>query len=397
LASTLNRVRDFFLGRRARKRFQDLDWEWRNIVVYSESGQDWHHFSGLIGELTGPLDRRICYVSSDPKDPGLDFEHDNFMALYIPDGLSLTLFFQFKRCDLCVLTVMDLDNLNLRRSINPVHYLYVFHSMGSTHMVDHANSYDAYDTLFCAGPHQVAEIRRREELHGLPAKILFDFGHPRLEAVVAERQKRGAIQVSPEPPTILIAPTWGDTSIFNTCGEALIEVLLRAGFRVIMRPHYQSLKQSPEVIAALRKRFEGEAGFEYVDRMSETDSILRSNLLVSDWSAMALEYAWGLEKPVLFIDVPRRIRNPHWKELGIEPMESSIRSRVGRVLSPDDLARAPELVRQLLEDPAGFSDSVRGLREEVVFRLGHSIPDGARKIARIADELAHKRAQGDDR
>ena len=55
-----------------------------------------------------------------------------------------------------------------------------------------------------------------------------------------------------EPPVVLIAPTWGDMSIFNTCGEELISVLLGAGYRVIMRPHYQSNRQTPEVIAKVR-------------------------------------------------------------------------------------------------------------------------------------------------
>ena len=31
-------------------------------------------------------------------------------------------------------------------------------------------------------------------------------------------------------PVVLVAPTWGDTSIFNSCGEELIRVLLDAGY-----------------------------------------------------------------------------------------------------------------------------------------------------------------------
>jgi YidC/Oxa1 family membrane protein insertase len=242
----------------------------------------------------------------------------------------------------------------------------------------------------------VREIRRREELHGLAAKNLFDYGHPRLETVIAGREKRGARTESGQAPTILIAPTWGDTSIFNYCGERLIAVLLGAGYRVIMRPHYQSLRRSEDAMRRVREAFEGRDGFEYVDQMAETDSVLRSDLLVSDWSAMALEYALGLEKPVLFIDVPRRIRNPDWQELGIEPMESAIRSKVGAVLSPEDLEQAPETINRLLKDPGNFSETMRELREEVVFRLGHSIPDGAREIARLAQELADKHSERDE-
>ncbi len=168
--------------------------EWRNIVIYSESGQDWHQFSGLIEELNGPLGRKICYVTSDADDPGLQRANMAISGPCIfPKACFLTIFFQVNQSDLFVLTMMDLENLQLKRSLHPVHYVYLFHSMGSTHMVDNENSFDHYETLFCAGPHQVKEIRRREELKGLPAKQLFDYGHPRLEQVIAEGQGlRGA-------------------------------------------------------------------------------------------------------------------------------------------------------------------------------------------------------------
>ena len=374
----------FFSAWKNWRRFKKLPAEWRNIVIYSESGQDWHQFSGLIDELNGPLDCRTCYVTSDANDPGLQREHPNYMALCIPEGLFLTIFFQVNRSDLFVLTMMDLDNLQLKRSLHPVHYVYLFHSMGSTHMVDNENSFDHYDSLFCSGPHQVKEIRRREELKGLPEKHLFDYGHPRLEEVIVQGRSYTANKTPGQPHTVLIAPTWGETSIFNTCGKVLIDVLLQAGYHVIMRPHYQSNRQTPEVIRSVRDAFAGQARFEYIDRMGETDSILRSDILVSDWSAMALEYAMGLEKPVLFIDVPRRIRNPNWKELEIDPIESTIRTKVGEVVSPEALDDAPAAIERLLADPGRFSENIRAWRESMVFRLGHSVPDGAAEIARLA-------------
>jgi YidC/Oxa1 family membrane protein insertase len=260
-------------------------------------------------------------------------------------------------------------------------------------MVDHANSFDHYESLFCSGPHQVAEIRRREELKGLPAKHIFDYGHPRLEELIAQGRACKMPTSATDRAIVLIAPTWGDDSIFNRCGQELIDVLLQADFHVIMRPHYQSNRLTPAVIAGLRERFLGQANFEYIDRMGETDSILRSDILICDWSAMAMEYAMGLEKPVLFIDVPRRIRNPDWQELGIEPFEFSIREQVGEVLDPSALDQAPAVIDRLLASPERFRGQVRQLREKSVFRLGHSIPDGAAEIARLADECLQARQE----
>ena len=381
----------FFSAWKGWRRFKKLPWAWRNIVVFSETGQDWHQFSGLIEELNGPLGRKVCYVTSDASDPGLRREHVNFQAICIPEGLFLTIFFQVNRSDVFVLTMMDLHNLQLKRSTHPVHYVYLFHSMGSTHMVDNENSFDHYDSLFCTGPHQLREIRKREELKGLPARQLFDYGHPRLEQVIAEGRAYIAKKAPGEPTTVLIAPTWGDDSIFNRCGEELIAVLLDAGYRVIMRPHYQSARLTPHVIEALRDAFLGRERFEYIDRMGETDSILRSDILVSDWSAMALEYAMGLERPVLFIDLPRRIRNPNWRDLGIEPVEASIRHQVGEIVSPDVLREAPAAIERLVDDPDRFRKKMRELRETMVFRLGRSVPDGAAEIARLADQRAAAR------
>lgn len=382
-----------FSGWNGWRSFRKLPWEWRNIVFFSESGQDWHQFSGLIGELNENLRRKVTYVTSDSTDPGLSRQHENYRSIYIPEGWFLTIFFQVNQSDLFVLTMMDLNNLQLKRSLQPVHYVYLFHSMGSTHMVDHENSFDHYDSLFCTGPHQVAEIRRREELKNLPAKHLYDYGHPRLEEVIEQGRAYRQARQSGDPVTVLIAPTWGDDSIFNRCGKELIGVLLKAGYRVIMRPHYQSNRLSPAVIAAVRDHFLGQERFEYIDRMDETDSILRSDILVCDWSAMAMEYAMGLEKPVLFIDVPRRIRNPNWQELGIEPVEASIREEVGEVLAPTALEQAPEAIERLLANAGRFRERMRELREMSVYRLGHSIPDGAAEIARLADERFEARQE----
>lgn len=381
------------------RRFRQLPWEWRNLVFYSETGQDWHQFSGLMEELNTRWQRKVCYVTSDKNDPGLNHKHKNFQAICIPEGLFLTVFFQMNPSDVFVLTMMDLGNLQLKRSTHPVHYVYLFHSMGSTHMVDHADSFDHYDTLFCTGPHQIREIRRREELQNLPAKSLFEYGHPRLEHVLHEgREYRLDIQThagtsaqAPHLPVVLIAPTWGDTSIFNVCGEELIETLLASGFRVIMRPHYQSNRLTPELIQKLRQRFEAHPEFEYIGQMGETQSLFRSDLLISDWSAMALEYSLGLEKPVLFIDVPRRIRNPDWQDWGMEPMESSIRGEVGDIVAPDQLQLVPGKIRELLSRRTEFITRMRELRQRQVFNLGHSIAIGAAELVRIADQQAQLR------
>lgn len=365
---------------------------WRNIVIYSESGQDWHYFEPLIAVLNDDLQHKVTYVTSDLNDPGLNRQHNLFQAIHISEGFFLTLHFNMQKADVVVLTMMDLNNLQLKKSINPVHYIYLFHSLGSTHMVDHANSYDAYDSLFCVGPHHVAELRKRESMQGMQARNLFEYGHPRLESLLAAAQalKQNA-SVANITPVVLIAPTWGEQSIFNTCGDELTGVLLDAGYHVIIRPHYQTLQETPEVVGGLKAIYGDRDNFEYQDRMGESDTLFRSDILISDWSAMAIEYALGLEKPVLFVDLPRRVRNPDWQALDIEPQEASIRELAGDIVSPQHLDEAPGKIARLLENQQDFKRVMESLRSQMVFNIGNSISLGAREIARLADEKALER------
>jgi YidC/Oxa1 family membrane protein insertase len=379
----------FIASWREYRRFRKLPFERRAIVFYSESRQDWHHFEPIIDRLTRELARTVCYVTSDAGDPGLVLRNERLLTFCIRKGLLRTLFFQVVESNVFVLTMMDLGNFELRRSLHPVHYVYLFHSLGSTHMADFGNSYDHYDTILCAGPHHEREIRRREALMNLPPKRLLAHGYHRLEELVAERSARSAISTD-GPPTLLIAPTWGEQSLINICGERLVEILLAAGYRVILRPHYMTVRSSPELVAGIVRRFSANPRFEYVDRMGETESLFRSDLLVCDWSAMAIEWGLGLEKPALFIDVPPRERNLDWRELGLEPLEASIRTEIGALLDPARLDDAPGLVDKLLADPKRFRENAAALRNRVVFNPGRSAEVAAAEIDRLANE--HTRA-----
>jgi len=375
------------------RRFRNLPPRDRNIVFYSESHQDWHHLQPLIDFLIDRLSRTVCHVTSEEAAPLLSGSRDGLHAFRIGSGVVRTWFFQMLKADVMVLTMLDLHNFQLKRSIHPVHYIYVFHNMGSTHMVDHENSYDHYDSLFCVGPHHMAEIRRREQLKGLQPKHLFAHGYPRLDQLIE------AARTHPRKPptgaaTALLAPTWGEQSILHVCGEPLIATLLSAGVRVILRPHYQTARLAPRLGQSLVDRFGKDPRFRYVDRMEESASLFESDLLICDWSSMAIEYALGLGKPVLFVDVPPRVRNPKHAELGLEPLEVRTRREVGTVLPLDRLADAPRYVAELLRGAGEFRERSAALREEWAFNVGRSVEVAAQEIARIADERAGSGALG---
>ena len=356
----------------------------KQLVFYSESGQDWHHFRPLIEGMLDNYDDQITYVSSDPNDPGLRLKDNKLTTYFIGSGIFRILFFQYLDSTLCVLTMMDLDNFELKRSINNVHYVYLFHSLTSTHMVDNAKSFDNYDSLLCAGPHQIKEIRARESHYKLPAKNLIAYGYHRLEELME-------LQYLKETPSreILIAPTWGESSILNTVGIELCETLLNAGYVLTVRPHYETSKRTPKVIEQLKNKFQDHENFNLVLEMGENDSLFTSDLLISDWSGIAIEYALGLGKPVAFIDVLPRVRNPDWERLNIEPLESSIRTKIGKIISPHDIKSLPRIIEGMIDNQENFSQEIGQLREKYVYNLGQTRTIGPREIKQLLNQINH--------
>ena len=356
----------------------------KQLVFYSESGQDWHHFRPLIEGMLDKYDNKIAYVSSDLNDPGLRLKDNKLTTYFIGSGIFRIVFFQYLDTALCVLTMMDLDNFELKRSIHNVHYAYLFHSLTSTHMVDNAESFDNYDSLLCAGPHQIKEIRARENHYKLPAKNLIAYGYHRLEELIE-------LQYLKKTPSreILIAPTWGENSILNTVGIELCEIILDAGYVLTVRPHYETSKRTPEVIEQLSNQFQDHENFQLVLEMGENDSLFTSDLLISDWSGIAIEYALGLGKPVAFIDLLPRVRNPDWERLNIEPLESSIRTKIGKIISPQEINSLPGVIEGMIDNRKNFSQEIGQLREKYVYNLGQTRTIGPREIKQLLNLINH--------
>jgi hypothetical protein len=370
---------------RSYRAFKALPRARKRIVFYSESGQDWHHFVPVINHLTHELGEEVIYLTSDPKDPGLRQNNDRLTAFCIGSGLIRTICFQWLEAGVLAMTMVDFGKLQLKRSVNPVTYAFMFHSLISVHMADHEDSYDHYDAILCAGPHQMREVRKREEMLGLPPKQLFEHGYHRLEQLLRDRR---------DPPVwnsdadihVLLAPSWGEQTVLNVCGMELVDLLIGAGFRVTLRPHYQTRWITPDVIDTVADKYRDHPQFSLMEQLGESDSLFDSHVMITDWSGAGMDYGLGLEKPVLYIDVPPKARNDWWPQLGIEPFESFVRDKIGTIASPDNLRAVPDQIRALLRNPEVFRANVAQLRDDWVFNPGHSAEAAAKAILQLAQE-----------
>ena len=320
-------------------RFMQLPKEQRRLVFYSEGGDYWVHLEGLIQEILAASNIPICYISSGYNDPGLLLKHDNYQSFKIDEGFVRNWLFENIDTDIMIMTMPDLHQYQVKRSKYKVHYIYIQHSLVSLHMIYRKGAFDHYDTIFCAGPHHVKEIRAMEGKYNLPAKNLVEHGYGRLDSIIEESEKcPKKVKVDGEPLHILIAPTWGsEGTIESGIGEIIVDKLMAEGYKVTLRPHPQTVKFAKAKIDNILKKYSRNKMFSYEANIAGQESLHISNVMISDWSGAALDYAFGLSKPVWFVDVPRKVNNLDYEELGIEPFEVMIREKIGVVLDMENI------------------------------------------------------------
>ena len=368
------------------KKFENLDHTEKQIVFYSENQNSMFIFKSLIEELINQ-DITICYVTSSKDDPNLNSSNEKMRTFCIGEGIMRTKFFLNLKADILIMTMPDLGTSYIKRSkVYPVHYVYMFHAIASTHLVYKKSAFDNYDSIFCVGNFQIDEIRSREKLYKLNAKNLIETGYSHLDNLIKKYSTNKKIPIN-DPIQILIAPSWSDDGLFETAIEKNISILLDSGFKVTLRPHPMTQKKSEKKINFLNQKFSSNSNFILEKNIPNFDSFVKSDIMITDWSGAAIEYAFTLERPVLFIDVPKKIHNSDYEKLPEIPIEISIRDKIGEIISLSDMEVLPEKIQNLCQNPDIIKDKIKRIREELIANLGNSSKLEVEYILKLKNQL----------
>ena len=374
--------------RKELEKFNELDLDERSIVFYSEDISSFVHFEQIIYELTEKMGRQICYVTSAKDDPMLTSQNKRINAFYIGLGAIRTKFFMELKADILVMTMPNLETYFIKRSkVYPVHYVYIFHSIVSTHTIDRKGAFDHYDSIFCTGPHHIEEITATESVYSLKHKNLVEHGYGLLDKLQKNKPlKNQKNYTNDKKKKIIIAPSWGKKGLLETKGIELVKILLDAGYHVTVRPHPMTIRKWPKKIKAIKNEFDNEPNFEMETDVSSFESIYSAYGLISDWSGIAIEYAFVCEMPVFYIDVSQKINNSSYKKIQCNPLEFSIRNLIGKIISPNDLSSLPKVIESTYEENNNFKTIIQEVRNKTIFNLGQSGIKGAQEILQILDK-----------
>lgn len=365
----------------------------KHLVFYSEKSGFYKYFKDVIDYLLEKSNIIIHYVTNDPKDQIFEIAKKNprIKPYYIGENKLITLMMKMD-ADIVVMTCPDINNYHLKRSYvrKDIEYIYMFHYPLSTHMVLHTGALDHYDTIFCVGDFQFDEIRAQERIHKLPEKKLISAGYGLLEQLYEQYKKMEP--VNREKPKILIAPSWQPDNILDSCIDSLLEQLLEKGYEVVVRPHPEYVKRykpsMDKIVARYRDREEDGLRFEL--DFTSNNSIFDSDILISDWSGTAYEFSFVTLKPSVFIDTKPKINNPDYEEIGIEPLEFTLREQVGIRIKPNNMEGIADRIEQLMANSNEYAEKILGIREKYIANFGKSGSIGGRYILKQLKERQQK-------
>lgn len=371
------------------KRFFAESAEKKELVFYSVRGGFYRYYKGLIEHILSSSDIVIHYVTSDLHDEVFSMQSEKFKAYYI-DGNELIYWFMKLDTDVMVMTMPELEKYYYKRSLvrKDIDYIYVFHAMVSTHMIYRTGAFDCYDTIFCVGPHHVREIRETEKLCGLPPKRLVAFGYPLLDDLIGHYQSLA--HKKNERFQVLIAPSHHEGNIMDSCLDALLASLAGHGWRIIVRPHPQYVKRNPARIAELKNRYKAVGDIAFETDFSTNESQYRSDVMITDWSGISMEFSFATLKPCIYIDTPMKVLNPDWEKYESRPALLEIRSQIGQSFRLDEVDRIGQTVADIQQGKILDQASIAKMIGQYVYHVGDY---GAAGASYIIQEIEENRAK----
>jgi YidC/Oxa1 family membrane protein insertase len=294
------------------------------------------------------------------------------------------------KAEVLVMTMPSLETYFIKRSrVYPVHYVYVFHSIVSSHTIYRKGAFDHFDSIFCAGPHHIKEIKATEQLYNLNHKNLVMYGYGLLDKLQKNKPVQNQeICTKDGRKKILVAPSWGKKGLLETKGLDLVKILLDAGYYVTVRPHPMSIKKSSKIIKKIREKFEGNSDFILDTNTSSFEQLFSSYALITDWSGIGFEYAFVCERPVIYVDVPKKAHNKEYDKIQFVPLEVGIRDKIGEIISINNLESMPERIEFLYGHVNEFQNKIKKIRDGTVFNIGESGQAAADEIIQIINEMA---------
>lgn len=316
------------------------------LAIFTDDKRYWNIMEPVCREL----DRRgvdTVYMTASPDDPALKNTYSHIHGEFIGEGNRAFAKLNFLQANVLLSSTPGLDVYQWKRSRDVDFYVHILHAAAEVAGY-RMFGIDYYDAVMVSGGYQIRDIRAMEKLRGLPAKDVVEIGIPYMDEMKKRLEASGP--VAPHPTTVLLAPSWGPSSIFNKFGGRIIDKLVEAGYHVILRPHPQSYTSEKELIEGLKAKYPESEQIEWNRDNDNFEVLKRSDVMISDFSGVIFDFTLVFDKPVIYADT-KFDKSPYdcwWLDTPYWTFE--ILPKIGQQLSEENFDSLGDLVRQCLTE-----------------------------------------------
>ena len=372
----------------------------KHLVFYSEASGFYKYFQAVIEYLLSHSTITIHYVTNDPNDQVFEIakSQHRIKPYYVGQKRMITLMMKMD-ADMVVMTTPDLDNFYIKRSYvrKDIEYVFIDHAICSIPITYREHALDHYDSVLCVGQYQILEYLEIEKIYGTRKKNLIPCGYGLLDNLIDKYEKQKETESNNENyrKRILIAPSWQKDNILDSCIDQILSGLLGRGYLIIVRPHPEYKKRYTAKMNAMIERYKGVPEDELIIEtdFSSNVTIFTADLVITDWSTIANEYSLSTLKPSLFINTPMKIMNKNYKRIPFEPINISLRKKIGIEIELDQIDSISDAVSEIFTKQNEFHDRILQVRSETVFNIGHSGEAGGKYIIQKIIEKDRLRKQ----
>ena len=353
-------------------------------VIFSDSKNYWSTFKPICDEF----ERRgidVVYWTASPDDPALNEEYEHVNCEFIGEGNKAFARLNMMRADICLSTTPGLDVYQWKRSRNVQYYVHIMHSAATT-LLYRMFGMDYYDALLLTGNFQVKEVRELEEVRKDPQKEIEVVGCVYLDGLKNKLDKAGHIQRETDRKTILLAPSWGEAAILKLYGNRLIDALIKTGYKIIIRPHPQSIRSEKDMIEKLMKEYPETEDLEWNNDTDNFDVLRRADLMITDFSAVILDFALVFDKPVIYAeyDLDKSVYDAAWID---HPLwQEEMFPKLGTALKEEQFDDLKSIIDSMISSES-FASGREQAREEAWMHIGHSAELAVDYLIRKSEEL----------
>ena len=275
--------------------------EKKNIVIFSDNKNYWSVFKPICDEFEN-RSIPVEYWTASADDPALRELYQYVHCEFIGEGNKAFSRLNMMSSRICLATTPGLDVLQWKRSKNVDYYVHILHAAGTSAGGYRMFSLDYYDAVILTGEFQIEEIRELERKRNLPQKEVQVLGCTYMDALKARLETVPQKEHTKDVLTVLLAPSWGKSSILVRYGKKIIDSLLSTGYKIIIRPHPQSFRSDRDIIDDLQHIYPDGEQLVWDREGDNFNSLNVADIMISDFSSVVFDFALVFNKPFIYTE-----------------------------------------------------------------------------------------------